>query len=444
MKKMISMVLIILLIFSVGCSSNKETVTEVVETNEPMKEVEEQEMIDKFTENDFRNFFESYFSFTEDELLVLNQKRQTTDESYWINLKDYYQPLIKSKMGAFLADDVVSQLNNQYLFDEINLPKWVLLNSYIVNGTAKVDSIEIKSTRNLDENVIYEIAVTTINTCYPLDEFVANYTWGSAEGYFINKVAGVEYPAFDLYETNLEQLNSQRYMYSAEVDEMKLQQLFWVTVNEGSVLKIRSINNAETWGIDTANKQQLLDSQYITRVAYKEEASKDEKEFLNKLFITLMEATKGDYDYYEIAYNTSATIFQKMWEDMGFINRFDIQEAYYKEAFPISITPYKDEISTLTVNKERIELRPSIYSTKQQPRYVVNIPVEALLNNNQIVYYNYKYFIGMENMKVEFIQFMSMDEIEEGDYTGVTEEENQEVKNNQDSEQADNMAGTGV
>ena len=104
---------------------------------------------------------------------------------------------------------------------------------------------------------------------------------------------------------------------------------------------------------------------------------------------------------------------------MGFVNQFDIQEIYYKDAFPTSITPYKDEISTLIVNKERMKFMPSIYSTKQQPRYIVTIPVEAILNNNQKVYYNYKYFIGMENMKLEFIQFMSMNAIEEGDYTGV-------------------------
>lgn len=418
MKKIIRMVLVLLLIFSVGCSNTEVTVTEVIETNEPMKKIEEQEDTYKATEADFTNFFERYFSFTEDELLALNQNRQTTDENYWNNLREYYQPLIKSKIGAFLADDVVSKLDTQYLFDEINLPKWVLLNNYIVNGTAKVDNIEIKSTRNLDENIIYEVAVTTINTCYPLDKFIDNYTWGNVEGYFISKVPGVEYPAMNLYKTNLEQLNKQRYMYSEELDKIKIKQLFWITVNKGSVLKIRSINTAEAWGIDTDNKQLLLDSQYITRVAYKEEASKEEKEFLDKLFCTLMESGKGIYDYYETAYNTSGMVFQKMWEDMGFVNQFDIQEPYYKDAFPTSIIPYKDEISTLTVRKEKMKLKPSIYSTKQQPRYVVTIPVEAVLNNNQKVYYNYKYFIGMENMKVEFIQFMSMNAIEEGDYTG--------------------------
>ena len=422
MKKIISTVLILLLMSSVACSRNEETATELVEINEPIQEAKEQEQIDKFTETDFISFFESYFSFTEEELLILNQKRQTTDETYWNNLREHYQPLIKDKLGAFLAEDVASKLDTEYLFNEMNLPKWVLLNNYIVNGTAKVDSIEIKSTRNLDENVIYEIAVTTINTCYPLDQFAEHYAWRDAEGYFINKVEGIEYPTMDLYKTNLEQLNTQRYMYSDEMDEMKIRQLFWVTVNKGSMLKIRSIQNAETWGVDMDNKQQLLDSQYITRVAYKQEANKEEEEFLNKLFSTLMKATRGTYDYYETTYDTGEGAFQKMWEDIGFVNRFDIQEAYYKEAFPVSIIPYKDEISTLTISQEKIKFQPSIYSTKQQPRYVVTIPAEALLNNNQIVYYNYKYFIGMENMKVEFLQFMSMNEIEEGDYTGITEE----------------------
>lgn len=417
--KIIRVFFILLLISSVGCSNTDVTLTEIIETNKPMKQIEEQENTYKFSEADFTSFFEHYFSFTEDELLILNQKRQLTDEDYWNNLRKYYEPLIKSKVGPFLADDLASKLNSQYLFNEIDLPKWVLLNNYIVNGTAKVDSIEIKSARNLDENIIYEIEVTTINTCYPLNEFIEKYTWGDAEGYFISKVPGVEYPVMNLYKMNLEQLNKQRYMYSEEADEMKIRQFFWITVNKGSVLKIRSINTAKAWEIDTDHKQLLLDSQYITRVAYKEEVSKEEKEFLNKLFSTLMESGKGTYDYYEAAYNTSYMVFKRMWEDMGFVNQFDIQEIYYKDAFPISITPYKDEISTLIVNKERMKFMPSIYSTKQQPRYVVTIPVEAILNNNQKVYYNYKYFIGMENMKIEFIQFMSMNAIEKGDYTGV-------------------------
>ena len=411
-----------LLILSVGCSS-KETITEVIEPKSPIKEVKEYKNIDNLTEADFINFFNCYFSFTEDELLILNQRRQTTDAAYWNNLKEYYQPLIKSKIGIFLADDIVSKLDTQYLFSEINLPKWVLLNNYIVSGTAKVEGIKIQSTRSLGENMIYEIAVTTINRCYPLDEFIEHYAWGSAEGYFINRVADIEYPVMDIYKTNLEKLNRQRYMYSDKIDEMKLKQLFWITVSKDNVLKIRSINNAETWGMDTDHKHQLLDSQYITRVAYKKEATKDEKEFLNKLFITLMEASKGIYDYYEVAYHTSGSVFQKMWEEMGFMNQFDIQEAYYKDAFPLSIIPYKDGISTLIVRKEGIKIQPSIYSTKQQPRYIVIIPAEAILNNNQVVYYNYKYFIGMENMKVEFLQFMSMNEIEEGDYTGVKEQD---------------------
>lgn len=50
----------------------------------------------------------------------------------------------------------------------------------------------------------------------------------------------------------------------------------------------------------------------------------------------------------------------------------------------------------------------------------------------------------MKNIKIEFIQFMSMNEIEEGDYTGVIEEENQKGNRARDSEQADNIEATGV
>lgn len=412
-------ILIILLICNVGCGPQRIELSESIETNQLVKQISKQEKNNQLTETHFMNFFKAYFSFSEEELLILNQKRAQVDELYWSHLRQYYGPFIKSKLAPFLAEDLVTKLETQYLFDEITLPKWVFINEYMVQGGATVEHIEIRSVRDLGENIVYELALTTVNTCYPVSEFIAHYAWGEEEGYFISKSSDQNGLVGTLYETNLEAMNKQSYLYSQEEDELKLKQLFWVTVSKQNPLKIRSVRHAEAWETSPSQYKMLLDSKYITRIPYKEEVSQEEKDLLNLFFEALMTKDKDFYKYYEKAYDTSVSAFQRMWEDMGLGSQMDIQETYYKETFPTSIIPYKDAITLLTIQQNGIQIKPSVYSTKKQPRYVVTVLVEALLNNNQKVYYNYKYFVGIENKKIEFIQFMSINEIEAEDYTGV-------------------------
>ena len=98
-----------------------------------------------------------------------------------------------------------------------------------------------------------------------------------------------------------------------------------------------------------------------------------------------------------------------MWADVGLGDIITIDKKHYKAAFSKAIIPNKDEVITLRRTNEEIVCSPSVYSTKNQPRFIVTIPVETLLNNNEIVYYNYKYFVGLEDGRVEFIQFLDME-----------------------------------
>ncbi len=407
MKKWVHISLMILLILCTGCQGrSSKSINETIEPISTLVETRKQEPISKLNEEDFRKFFEAYFSFTEEELLILNQKRQVADEIYWNNLRKYYRPLITEKLGVYLAQEVMSKLETQYIQGEMDLPKWLLLNNYMVGGTAKVEHIQINSIRKLKDDVIYEISVITTNKCYPIDEFEAQYGWDENAGYFVEKGENASLEIVHLYGIKLEDLKEQRFLFSNQADEMKLQQNFWVRVYEGDSLKVRELHNASPWRVDASNKQKGLDSQYVTRVAFEEEPTEEEQTFLTHLFTTLMQAPRGSYHYYEMAYETGEDLFRKMWEELGFTDCFEINEDY-QMAFPVTISPYKDEVDSLGVNKEEIDIQPSIYSTKRQPRFIVTIPVEALLHNHQIVYYNYKYYVGMEENKVEFIRFMN-------------------------------------
>ena len=129
----------------------------------------------------------------------------------------------------------------------------------------------------------------------------------------------------------------------------------------------------------------------------------------------------------KVSYDTDFEAYKKKLEELGFKDKFEIGENY-KQAYNREITPYKDEIVKVRVREEQITVEPSAYSTAHQPRYLVTVPTETLQNNNKIVYYNYKYYVGMENGKIEQLHFMTMKDSDEFEYTcGMNEAEVKEV-----------------
>ena len=418
MKRWMSISLAVLLMLSVGCGNKAEKTVEIPEdivANETT-DIDKQEEVHKFTETDFEGFFKDYFSFTEEELLILNQSRATTDEGYWDNLQKFYQPLLKQKLGKYLTDGVKNKLNTQYIKSEVDLPKWVLINDYIVSGKAEVENIQIKSTRPLGEQTVYEVAVTTVNNCYPVDTFVKDYSWGEKEGYLIKKGEGVVATNTTLDGIDIKGLENQRYIFSEKPDAIKLEQDFWITVNDSEIFKVASVTNATSWGMSTDDKNKLIDTQHITRVAFESEPTKKQGEILTQLATILMQQPESTYDYYKVAYNTNADAYIKFWDYLGLEQVFTVDKESYKVAFHREISPYKDEISSLKPNMGAITITPSVFSTKNQPRFVITIPTETLLKNNEVVYYNYKYYVGMENDKIETLQFMQIQKSNDVEY----------------------------
>lgn len=412
---------------SVGCSKEPEIVEISNEVIAPTEEVETQIVASQLTEKDFEAFFKDYFSFSEEELLMLNQSYNTTDEAYWNHLTTVYEPMINKAIGKYLGGDLKATMKKQYVKEEINLPKWLFINQYIVSGQARVERIEIRSMRDLGSQTIYEIAVTTENECYPANTFLEQYGWGEKENYFVKKEEGI--PDISLEQLDSQDLQEQSYIFSEKTDYMKLEQHYWIALDHTSQFQIVSINTATSWGVAPQDKHSLMDSQYVSRVPFETEATTKEVTLLTNLFKGIMNEKPSTYTYYNKAYDTSAEAFEKVWDDMGLGGILTINEADYQSAFQKNITPYKDGIIALSPRWEGIQITPSLWSTAKQPRFIVTIPTEALLNSNQKVYYNYKYFVGMENSQVELLQFMAMASIDEASYqSGMASAEEQTTK----------------
>ena len=362
-----------------------------------------------FSSEDFVPFFKQYFSFNDEEILKLHQISPQIDVAYWENLRKNYQPLIKKKLQAYLAPEVQKTLDRAYLQAQLNMPKWIKINEYAVSGHAVVDQVEIQSTRDLENETIYEIEVETRNACYPLEVFYQNYLWDKQIGYW-RKRTEEEKEEVD------KEIQASSYVYSKKQDRIKLKQLFWITVKKQEMLQVTKIEYVQGWEDEGVNQNHFLETQHIERIPYQNQIMPKDKARISKVMNAILKMNKDDRIYYEKCYETSLEAFKNVWKDR-LLEKEVMLEASYKMAFPKTIVPYRDEINQLEINEEEMEYEPSVYSTQNQPRFIVTIPVKALLNNEQIVYYRYRYFVCLENNQIEAIQLLNVEDKKTDEHT---------------------------
>ncbi len=420
MKYLSYISLILIVSVCVGCEKNREIAT--IQVTPTTETIEIPQVDSFFSEKDFYNFFKAYFSLTEEEILSVNKNYEVVDSQYWGHLQDY-KAVIINKLGDYLCEEMKQKLEEQYLTNEIHLPKKLLINEYITYGSATVESLEIISMRQMGEDMVYEIGVTTCNDVQKLSDFQESYVWVPEVNYYDlkSKVLNGEAITLERYSDASSKALEADIMYAVdateeEKDKIKLLQKYWVKVAPGRKLKIKGIQEADTLSNQERTRGQVSQSEYVTRLAYYNKVSEEERLLIQKIFGHIMCEGKMFYEYYDKAMASGYNAVKLFWEDVGLLDTINITPESYKQRFETTINPYKDNIIGLTLLPEVIEVIPSLYSTKMQPRFIVNLPIKALLSNNEIVYYKYKYFVGMDENKVEFITFMNMESLTEENY----------------------------
>lgn len=427
MKKLFSLGFVVLLAMSVGCSTKEETpgAMEAVNNDIEIQPVtieatptSEETKILELSNEDFEPFFKALFSYSEEQFIKFNENPDVTYVGYFDNLK-HYKDNIASGMGKFLSDDLNKKLETESNKLDIDLPKKVLINNYIVEACGKVEKVEIQSSRELGEHMMYEVAVTTTNKATPSSQFIRDYGWSEQLNYYELKSSGI--PVTEL--TALEQEPTYVYSQHENVsDYMKIVSHYWVEVSprkSGSyTYQVEGLKQSGTFDVDIDLKQQLLNTQYIERIPYYDEVTDKQKKQVIKILSKLMNSPKETFNYYEKAYNGSFELFKNFWGSLNLADDITISEETFKQAFATNINPYKDNIVDLTLNDKKIKVVPSIYSTQLQPTFIVTLPVAVLLKDNATVYYYYKYMVCTEDNKVEAIQFIKMDEITQVEYEG--------------------------
>lgn len=407
----------------VGCSKKQEEVAAPVETvvseETPVETASTIEEV-TITEEDLLPFFKAFFSFTEEDLMILNKNEQIDNLDYFNNIK-IYRDKMKEKLGKYLSDTTLKNLESANAKLDFDLPKKVQINEYIADAIGELKDIKILSRRALGDDTVYEVEATTINGVTPVGVFNVQYKWDEKEGYYVFEDQGDAKLSAFLEKSRAQSGNNttyHSYIYAdgkKAKDAIQIKSRYQVLISNKDG-KVNKVKRAATIADDFKNRQDVETTSYIDRIPYYEKASDSEQKLLDQLFSVLMTTPRETYLYYDKIYGEDYKLVKSMWNDLGFVDKIDVQEVDYEDAFVNNINPYKDQIVKLNFDKSKMKAVPSIYSSKLQPAFVVTVPVEALLNDNTTKYYQYKYFVGMEEGKIESIKFLKTLEITAEEY----------------------------
>lgn len=415
-----------------GCSkSGEETVvadsTDTV-AQEEIQNVsttvsEEEESISLLTDEDLMPFFKDLYSFTEEQFDLFNQNIVATNDNYFSDL-DTYRKAMKEKLGKYLSEDETKKLKEQNVKLDFDLPKKSQINDYVAEATGEVESVSIESLRELDNMIAYEVKVVTTNKVVPQYDFIKEYGWDKEYGYYRPYTSE---ETKKLAEKIAEQNTSPSYAYAegeGVVDKVKLASTYWiyVQVEKEHSFKVCGLKQGGNFQMDYTWKQKLDNTDYIDRIPYYSEVADKEMQLMKQLMKTLLTSPKETFIYYEKIYDSNFDLMNNFWNDLGLTEKMDIKEDTYLSAFNPNFNPYKDDIAIIRFDENNLTVKPSIYSTQLQPAFVVSAPVEVVHEDNTIDHMAYKYYVGMENNKIETIQFIKMEEVTlEADEAGTQE-----------------------
>lgn len=423
MKKLAYLGLAALMAMSTGCSKQEEevvdatpvsneqqTATAAIETAETAESTEAPIAMVELTEEEITPFFKALFGFSEEDLNIYNANSTTDYELYFQNLETYRKG-IEAGIGKYCSKTFLDRLHTESTKLDFDLPKKVAVNNYVANASGEVRKVELLSSRTVRDNTMYKVAVTTTRKVMPLSTFESQYTWDDDMGYYAYQK--------DARATNA---SSTSYIYAASqevTDQICLTSYYWLEVSQGNgknTFQVEGLKEASNLEIKDEVKGDINNDVYIERQPYYETVTDKEKALVEKVFTKLFTIPQETYDYYHKIYSDTPELLTRFWKSLSLDDSIKVDVKDYENAFPVSINPYRDQIVGIKLNKEKIEMTPSIYSTQLQPSFIVTLPVEATTNQNEKVYYLYKYYVSTEGGKIESIEFVKVKALEEAAY----------------------------
>ncbi|MEG0151984.1 MAG: hypothetical protein RR744_02225 [Cellulosilyticaceae bacterium] len=366
------------------------------------------------------DFFKRYFGLSLEQRLVLNQDPATLDEEEKVIYQENISGL-KENLLPYLSEAVQASLSGNYKSEKLHLPKLLEINNYITIGSSEVESAGIVSARPLGEHTIYEVEVITKEKVIDIVEANKRYAWDEDKKYYTDKKNSkkedLQYTN-NAFETayNIEEALKSSYLFLQETpgdkeDEIRLVHRYWVEVRPTEGLVVESVEEANPFIMQEAYRQRASSNKHVTRIAYELETMRSEEQVTREVLFSLFSASKDFSKHYEKILQQEYQVVKDFFDTLDIKDQIILPKEQYKNAYHSNINPYKDNIEKIKTTKAAIKIEPSVSGTRKQHRFNVTIPAQILRKDNQLAYYEYKYLVGFEGGKIEFIHFLEIKQI---------------------------------
>lgn len=243
----------------------------------------------------------------------------------------------------------------------------IQVEEYELREVVKIEDIELSAQITGEVDVDYEVEVTVTRKAYPIEDIVLNYP----------------------------------YLYSYDVlsganDLVRCKERYWITLGK-ETKKLVAIEPSIPFE--------------IKRMAFQEDTQIELKERVKKGLQDLLEEDVLFFrDYKTYLEEDRGLAYEHLKSALAYSNRYLIDEQLLRQTYPTTLNPY--EIGDqMVMDWNNIEVKPSLYSTKEQPRFDIGIQGNLLLNHYNQVYYKYNYFVGTEDGKIKWIHPKAVEQI---------------------------------
>lgn len=402
LKLWISMMLMIVIL--TGCSvlgTSSSEVSNLIDTESTLEESKEQNNFNNNEEefdvlkDELIRFFRQFFAASEKEILALNAYPIELNEGYWNEYAEF-KSHAHTLLRGYMTSELEEKFNKQFLTTNIHFPRFVEINGNVIINYLDVEDVHYEVVEDEEPKYTLLTDVFVKAEVISKDQFDQFYSFSDEKNYYYK-------------------INADAEIKDSDKDEIKVKCAYILELeNKDLKISLNSLKENGEISIFEKNRRKIMNNDFLQRVPYLEKPEISDEGLIKFFFNQFMNQDKDSYQYYQYAYDTSFEIFEQMLSELDIKDYVMLKKEKYKDQFPKTIIPAKDDITTVSVNKEDIKINVHIDTSKKIRKYIVEIPTKVRLSDYTDSDIIYRYLAVVEDdveqgAKIKSIQYLFME-----------------------------------
>lgn len=421
-KQWIGIILMILILG--GCTflnSTSGEVSDLIETQETINEVNEleenneSEVKPDSLKDELTKFYKQIFAVTEKDILQLNAYPVKLTEGYWKEYEKIQSSSLELLKG-FISPKLEEKLKERFITTSIHFPRFIEINGSVIIKYLYVEDVAYEIIEKEEQKYTLLTDVVVKTETIPKDKFNEIYAKDNEMNFY--KKNNQEIIIEDMYKDEIKVICS----YIVELEQNDAGKISIISLKENGEVIVRE-----------ENRRDIINNDFVQRAYYLDKPTTSDSGLLQLFFNQFMNQDKDSYQYYQYAYDMNTDIFNQMLVDLDLSDYLALDREGYKNQFPKTIIPTKDDITSVIVKKDDINTNLHIDTSQKSRKYIIEIPAKVSLSDYSSANIIYRYFAVVEDKaeqgaKISRIQYLSI----ETDIP-IEEQENENGENSEES-----------